>query len=908
MDIVRNKTLGEVIFSDLHKNDYLNQLYKFLIQNYSIKFFGLSLPINQFNENDLLRFADLLSKSCYTEKSDFHKNIAQNIVVLLDILGNKKELNLAYASSVLKTIGNYAGLKIIQPNTLNHSFNDSIVEEAYSNAKMDSLKMPGNDDKYYLQVQKNIMESMNDSLLSYSGPTSMGKSMLMKDFINRYLEIGIKKNFAIIIPSKALINEVSSDFIRNLGNKLKLNNYTVVTSAGALALEKNSNFLFVMTPERLLYLMIKYPNIRIDTIFIDEAHKMSSDDDRSAFYYKIIEMAYNKNNNTHFVFASPNIPNPGIYTKIVTNLINQNTNQTIEIKPTIIKSGFSPVVHMQYYVDYIESTVHIYNELRNGFEFLCNMDSDGNPLKNKTIYDFLKIYGGYDTDKQSLIYCNSKDKSINYAIEYSRAITPRNIKELDDFATIIEREIHKDYLLPDLIRKGVAYHVGYLPAYIREGIEKLYKARLIKTIFCTSTLIEGVNLPADNLFVLNYNRGLGQMNEVEFRNMLGRVGRLGINVYGNVFIVRIDPSLEKEKFLNLMTSSIPNQELSIKEELTGPQKQCVVDSLCRGETKFPLHPAKQTEKSYSLMRKFGLILLKDIKKNKTSIVFKEFESVLLANCEDKSLIKQLFNEDKMVTKLDVIKERLRQESLTYDDDINTSHDQKKKLCAVMKSQKLEYPQLQNGEAKYQDVLDFLEQMSEIFNWEFYEKKSLGAKNDDGTFKYLPWYATILTQWMNGFGLNSIVKFSLDDKARRTNAKIQYMGQLIAYDSNNRIHRNVAMGDTLNVVDQIILFEIANYFLRFSTEYKAQHNINGDMDNDWYEYVEYGSTNPLTIFLQRNGFKRETAQYIKGNPRFYSTHPTLKYVIKNSIFNVVMDSYIKDDLETVKINVPEIFID
>lgn len=43
------------------------------------------------------------------------------------------------------------------------------------------------------------------------------------------------------------------------------------------------------------------------------------------------------------------------------------------------------------------------------------------------------------------------------------------------------------------------------------------------------------------------------------------------------------------------------------------------------------------------------------------------------------------------------------------------------------------------------------------------------------------------------------------------------------------------------------------------------NIKGDEvlnRNNWYEYVEFGTTNPLTILLQRSGFSREAARYIK----------------------------------------------
>ena len=37
----------------------------------------------------------------------------------------------------------------------------------------------------------------------------------------------------------------------------------------------------------------------------------------------------------------------------------------------------------------------------------------------------------------------------------------------------------------------------------------------------------------------------------------------------------------------------------------------------------------------------------------------------------------------------------------------------------------------------------------------------------------------------------------------------------------------------------------------------------EFENNWYEFVEYGTTNPLTFLLQRNGFSREVSTYIKS---------------------------------------------
>lgn len=58
-------------------------------------------------------------------------------------------------------------------------------------------------------------------------------------------------------------------------------------------------------------------------------------------------------------------------------------------------------------------------------------------------------------------------------------------------------------------------------------------------------------------------------------------------------------------------------------------------------------------------------------------------------------------------------------------------------------------------------------------------------------------------------------------------------------------------------------EYDHYFLKFSNEYMRIHDIT-EFENNWYEFVEYGTTNPVTIILQRHEFSREAATYIKDN--------------------------------------------
>lgn len=80
-----------------------------------------------------------------------------------------------------------------------------------------------------------------------------------------------------------------------------------------------------------------------------------------------------------------------------------------------------------------------------------------------------------------------------------------------------------------------------------------------------------------------------------------------------------------------------------------------------------------------------------------------------------------------------------------------------------------------------------------------------------------------------------------------------------------------------------------------------------MKNDWYEYVEYRTTNPLSIMFQRHGFSRETATYIRNNRSQYVVVINGEVKLKNSIIscgNVSVANEVKD----VSLNMLELFVD
>lgn len=146
-------------------------------------------------------------------------------------------------------------------------------------------------------------------------------------------------------------------------------------------------------------------------------------------------------------------------------------------------------------------------------------------------------------------------------------------------------------------------------------------------IFCTSTLLEGVNMPADNLFITDYRNGYNPLSDVEFRNLIGRVGRLQYSLYGNVFLICMkNEEISPQSYVELLQSGIKNQTLSISD-MSDEVKRYIVESLTSGNTKLtPL--AEQSESDFSFMRKTAGIFLRDIMSGRSSMVRQEFESFL----------------------------------------------------------------------------------------------------------------------------------------------------------------------------------------------------------------------------------------------------------------------------------------
>ena len=854
-------TLGDFLFKDIEKNEYLNELYPQLLQCYARKLLDMSSSnvLSAKNINASLRFADLLSKSTDAKRAPHHKMWAQEIITILLFLYPENQRILYYAGSVLENCGNSIGKHLIES-----PFQEpTLPEQVYAIAKRTLLTVPAENDKVFLAQQKEIYDKMESDAFSYAAPTSLGKSFVMQMYIKAQLQHDEKLNFALIVPSKALITEVRHQTIQNLQDLLKEKNYSIVTSSTDPTLAENKNFILIMTPERLVYLLDQRPYFHIDYLFIDEAHKLTGKNSRAPFYYAAISTLAKRpqNEQPHFIFSSPSIPNPEIYLSLLEGATKGQKNA--------LSYDYSPVSQFKFLLDNESGSVSVYNE--HAKKLIPIPDDSMAFFAPVETFQWPFYLGKMAREGHSLFYFSSTKKAIQSAILYAEGLRNLNNPELDALAEKIKNTVHPNYYLAQLIPKGVAYHVGYLPSFIRQNIERLFKKKILRALFCTSTITEGINLPADNLFISSRRNGRVTLSDIEFRNLIGRVGRVKYNLFGNIFFV-VDRPDKQSEYLSILETPIEKKRLAMDENVPPKKKAQVVRALLEGESGI-------VKLKDATLQKYSRLLLGELLENQKSTIWRDFSPFLTDDAIEQIRKKNMDNHPFSTG------------------DMSVSGAQIRHLLSDIRKKHLHYPHIQGSEFDYGEVRTFLENLRTAFQWDIYDK----ALANSGRLKA---YIYPLKRWMEGKGLYYILLKDIEyyaDPPKR-----------IYIDSKHRPifdgsieHKNYVIANTLKTLEQDIQFKLANYFLHFSTAYRSIYGEHALDDNDWYEFVEFGTTNPLEIFLQKNGFSPEAASFIKGNASSFVTQAGDKYLVSRSLETCGNDD-VESECKMVLYNRPDLF--
>ncbi|MGH1441305.1 MAG: DEAD/DEAH box helicase [Cellvibrionaceae bacterium] len=761
---------------------------------------------------DLLRFSDILSRSSNYDA----KNKAYKIISLLIDDYKEDALFRAFANSILTKLGNFPAIKLIEKySETSDSQSLELTLERY--IKELYQKIP-NSDFIFTDDQYQIFESLrNSNHFSFSGPTSLGKSFILNAFIRALIsEDKANENIIILVPTRALINQTLINLKKEFSD---VKEYRVLSHPTIPETFKNENsrYIFVFTPERLIAYLSESANPRIGYLFIDEAQKVVSEKDtRSPLYYHAILQAERKS--IRLYFASPNIPNPDIFLK----LFKKSTEESISIKS-------SPVSQNRFFLDLIDKRCILFSDIEEERNIPLN-------FSDSTFHYWLQKLSG---DQASIVYCNTKSDTIQYALDFSKGLPDKNDEKIDEVISVIQEHLHKKYFLIDCLKKGVAFHFGNLPQRIREKIEVLFVEKSIDYLFCTSTLLEGVNLPAKNIFILSNAIGLTKFSDIDFWNLSGRAGRLSKELSGNIICTRVEDKNNRwknpEKDLKIVKSKIISP---IKPLITNGQKNFfknVEASLTNGD--FTRKNASSNEKNI-WNHYANIALIHEIRSDNSTL-----RSNFISNNESaEGLLKNISKENSVPEKI-----------LSAYSVIKAKHQNKAFLTD--NSERL----ILSSDISYESVLEALEYLSEIYAWD--TEESSGKDPMYRSKDSLKYYAVLMSNWMNSTPLSRMISSSIDYYTDK--GQIWDMDQLVDFSPNNKYHINLVINEIISNIDNVLRFKLKNYFGNYY-DISSEKLGTGNAGKNWGEFLEYGTTDLRIIELQNIGIPRHLANYLLEN--------------------------------------------
>ena len=104
-------------------------------------------------------------------------------------------------------------------------------------------------------------------------------------------------------------------------------------------------------------------------------------------------------------------------------------------------------------------------------------------------------------DGPTIVYCQSPASASDVAALLIKRCELPLIDEVEPAAQWIAEKYDPNWIVCDALRHGIGIHHGGVPRALQQYFIRLFNARKIPFLVCTSTIIEGVNTVAKNVIV-----------------------------------------------------------------------------------------------------------------------------------------------------------------------------------------------------------------------------------------------------------------------------------------------------------------------------------------------------------------------------------------------------------------------
>jgi hypothetical protein len=379
--------------------------------------------------------------------------------------------------------------------------------------------------KNVLELWESQVEAINKGCFSdgnvvLSLPTSSGKTLLAEFKTIDYLT-NVGKKVVYLVPTKALGQQVLrsikpaiesihkvAGLVMSITDKIDSDTFT------------KSDFV-VMTPEKLEIMARNQPDAldNIGLVVVDEFHSISED----ARGLKLDFLLYRlrKKENINFFMISAVIPNAIDVAHWI-----QGESISLDWRPTKIIPGFYIRGSNRLIISRIgEIELHTPKGVDDTIETAYWVERLG-PV--------LVIDGTKD-------WVESKSKKFLALVKNDDRLSEGRL-ELSSQLSLLLGEMHP---LTEMVKYGVAYHHADLEAEAKLLVESAMKKRVIRTLFATTTLAEGIDFPVKSVIVSTIFQSGNLMTRRLLNNIAGRAGRAGY--YNEGYAIILCPERWKRK-------------------------------------------------------------------------------------------------------------------------------------------------------------------------------------------------------------------------------------------------------------------------------------------------------------------------------------------------------------------------
>lgn len=387
-------------------------------------------------------------------------------------------------------------------------------------------------------------------------PTSAGKTK-STELIIRSAFKNNRTNFVVIVaPFRSLCHEIYNEFLdkfKNEGN-IHINLVSDVMQFDIeVEAEENQNYILILTPEKLDFLLRHKTEIAfgIGLIIYDEGHIF--DDDSRGVKYELLLSFLKKSLpfSCQIILISAVMPNSK---QIGEWLIGEEVNsvEAANLNPTQRNVAFVNWKSERAMLRFVEP-LNINQE-----HFFVPKILESLPLNRKkrerkdrffpnlgesseiamTLGCKLVKKGAvavFTARKDSAIKCG---RDIIDAFERDISLRPPsdflNEQDLNRFYKYLSNIMGPDSVATMAAKYGILMHHRSIPEGVRISVEHALQTDLFRFVICTSTLSQGVNLPLRYLIITTTRQGKDAIKVRDFHNLIGRAGRSGKYTEGTI--------------------------------------------------------------------------------------------------------------------------------------------------------------------------------------------------------------------------------------------------------------------------------------------------------------------------------------------------------------------------------------